>query len=245
MPTELFQVHDLATGRQKRVVRSDHERVTAEVPGLVWTAGQPVPFKVQSSNAAARWRVWATALGDSDWRELKRSGGATRRAGGLCRVVSASHRADAQPASGQRVHAPRGDRGPCAGQPGHRECMDAAQPHLVGPRRSNPGECGGAAGECGAGDFAFIAGVVATSGAKGLLRKRQRFFASLRRTSCGAMWWAPSPFPPRSRRSSPPAATNCAPRFPASPAWRSRFASGRGLRRGRRSASRCMATMTT
>ncbi len=72
--TELFQVHDLATGRQKRVVHSDHERVTAEVPGLVWTAGQAVPFKVQASNAAARWRVWATALGDSDWRELKRTG---------------------------------------------------------------------------------------------------------------------------------------------------------------------------
>ncbi len=71
---ELFQVHDLATGRLKRVVHSDHERVTAEFPGLAWTAGQPVPFKIQSGNAAARWRVWAAALGDSDWRELKRTG---------------------------------------------------------------------------------------------------------------------------------------------------------------------------
>ncbi len=72
--TELFQARDLATGQQKRVVYADHERVTAEVPGLVWTAGQPVPFKLQCGNTAAQWRVWATALGDADWRELKRTG---------------------------------------------------------------------------------------------------------------------------------------------------------------------------
>ena len=37
-------------------VHDDHERVTAEVPGLVWTAGQAIPFKVRSGNAAARRR---------------------------------------------------------------------------------------------------------------------------------------------------------------------------------------------
>ena len=66
---ELFQVHDLATGELRRVVQSDHERATAEFPSVVWTAGESVPFA-----ATAHFRVWATALGDSDWRELKRAG---------------------------------------------------------------------------------------------------------------------------------------------------------------------------
>ncbi|MFM7290141.1 MAG: WD40 repeat domain-containing protein [Planctomycetia bacterium] len=66
---ELFQVYDLATGKLRRVVQSDHERATAEFPILVWTAGETVPFV-----ATAHFRIWATALGDSDWRELKRAG---------------------------------------------------------------------------------------------------------------------------------------------------------------------------
>jgi outer membrane protein assembly factor BamB len=68
-PAELFQVHDLATGQVRRVVQSDHERATAEFPELVWTAGNSIPF-----TTAARSRVWATPLGDSDWQELKRAG---------------------------------------------------------------------------------------------------------------------------------------------------------------------------
>jgi outer membrane protein assembly factor BamB len=67
-PAELFQVHDLATGRLKRVVESDHERATAEFPSLLWTAGTRIPF-----TTAAESRIWATALGDNDWRELSRS----------------------------------------------------------------------------------------------------------------------------------------------------------------------------
>ncbi len=66
---ELFQVHDLATGQLKRVVPSAHERATAEFPSLVWTAGERIPF-----TATAHCRVWAAALGDSDWRELTRAG---------------------------------------------------------------------------------------------------------------------------------------------------------------------------
>jgi len=73
-PTELFQVYDLKTGKQKRVVRTEHERVSAEFPNGVWTAGQPLPFRIQSSNASAQWHVWATPFGDTNWRELKRSG---------------------------------------------------------------------------------------------------------------------------------------------------------------------------
>lgn len=74
LATELFQVYDLATGKQKRVVRTEHERMTAEFANGPWTAGQSVAFKVQSSNAAAQWRVWATAFGDDNWCELKRTG---------------------------------------------------------------------------------------------------------------------------------------------------------------------------
>ena len=66
---ELFQGHDRTTGEIRRVVQSDHERTTAEFPALVWTAGESVPF-----TATAHFRAWATALGDSDWRELKRTG---------------------------------------------------------------------------------------------------------------------------------------------------------------------------
>ena len=73
-PTELFQVYDLKTGKQKRVVRAEHERVSAEFPNGVWTAGQPLPFRIQSSDAAAQWHVWATAFGDTNWQEMKRTG---------------------------------------------------------------------------------------------------------------------------------------------------------------------------
>jgi len=73
-PAELFQVYDLATGKQKRVVYSEYESVTAEFPNGVWTAGQPVPFRIQCNNASAQWHVWATAFGDADWRDLKWAG---------------------------------------------------------------------------------------------------------------------------------------------------------------------------
>jgi len=73
-PAEFFQVYDLATGKQKRVVYAETDRVTAEFSNGVWTAGQAVPFRIQSSDTAAQWHVWATPFGDTDWRELKWAG---------------------------------------------------------------------------------------------------------------------------------------------------------------------------
>jgi len=76
---ELFAVHDLQTGRFVRSVPSAHERATAELPGLVWTAGESVPLAIRTEAAAVegrpkaevlKWRVWASPFGDADWREL-------------------------------------------------------------------------------------------------------------------------------------------------------------------------------
>ncbi len=80
---ELFQVYDLATGKQKCVVYSEHERVAADFPNMVWTAGESMPFSISMSqqtggNNSIRptlpMHVWVTAFGDDDWRELKQAG---------------------------------------------------------------------------------------------------------------------------------------------------------------------------
>ena len=97
-PAELFQVYDLATGKQKRAVLSQHERVAAEFSNVMWTAGEQIPFQITFSDGASDeavgvpplggivarptkvgtpnmdMHVWATAFGDDDWRELKRLG---------------------------------------------------------------------------------------------------------------------------------------------------------------------------
>src|SRR5204862_429151 len=49
-------------------VATDHERLVAEFPSLVWTAGKSMPFTIgfESSGKASikpRWRVWARPLG--------------------------------------------------------------------------------------------------------------------------------------------------------------------------------------
>ena len=72
-PTELFQVYDLTTGERKNIIYADFERVTAEYPSELWTAGQSTSFKINSSNRAAQWHIWATPFGDDDWQELPRS----------------------------------------------------------------------------------------------------------------------------------------------------------------------------
>ncbi len=70
-PTELFQVYDLADGRRKTVAATAHESLRAACPGLLWTAGRPLPFRVDFNGPGApRWRVWAATYGDTDWREL-------------------------------------------------------------------------------------------------------------------------------------------------------------------------------
>lgn len=70
-PAELFQVYDLASGKFVRTVPSAHERVSAELPGLVWTAGAAIPFTLNASGLPLSWHVRATPFGDTDWRELK------------------------------------------------------------------------------------------------------------------------------------------------------------------------------
>ena len=73
-PTELFQRYDLTTGERKRVIQSEHERLTVTYPGDVWTAGQTLPFRIECTSGTKaitpRWRVWARPLGSSDYREL-------------------------------------------------------------------------------------------------------------------------------------------------------------------------------
>ena len=78
-PRELFAVHDARTGGFIRSVPAAHERATAELPGLVWTAGESVRLAIRTEAAAVagrpqaemlQWRVWASPFGDADWREL-------------------------------------------------------------------------------------------------------------------------------------------------------------------------------
>ena len=73
-PTEMFQSYDI-TGALKNAVSIDHERLKMEFPGDVWTAGQPIDFKI-TFDAGGRqvkptWRVWARTFAGIDWRELK------------------------------------------------------------------------------------------------------------------------------------------------------------------------------
>ncbi len=81
--TELFQVYELATGRQKRVVHTEHERLAVTFPDGIWTAGQTLPFTIQSGALSAQWRVWLAPLGDTAWRQLAWSGDRLRIPSGL------------------------------------------------------------------------------------------------------------------------------------------------------------------
>ncbi len=70
-PSELFQLYDLAAGTLKSAASSVHEKVSVEFPALTWTSGQAISFSIKTSGVPLRWRVWATSLGVSDWRELE------------------------------------------------------------------------------------------------------------------------------------------------------------------------------
>ena len=74
-PAELFQVYDLAFGKFVRNIPSAHERVSAEFPNLVWTAGAAIPFTLNASGLPLSWHVRATPFGDTDWRELNLQNG--------------------------------------------------------------------------------------------------------------------------------------------------------------------------
>ena len=240
--SELFQVRDLATGRQKRAVYSDHERVTAELPGLVWTAGQPVPLKVQSNNSASQWRVWATALGDSDWRELKRSGAQLDVPADFAGLYQLRIAPTLNPqAESEYTLRARWSRS-CAGQPGHRQRVDAAQPHLVGPRRSHPGERGGPADESAAADFAFIAVLSPCAERRGPPQSTEIFrFAQndIAWTNAVGTVTIPAEFTVQLAPGRYELRAEC----PVSPPRRSRSASGPAWPRARRSASRSTATI--
>ena len=73
-PTELFQCYDLATGALKTVATSDHERLAVDFAGDVWTAGEPVEFRIDfvapGRQVRPHWRVWAAPFGTADYREL-------------------------------------------------------------------------------------------------------------------------------------------------------------------------------
>jgi len=68
---ELFRIYDLDTGGMKHAVPSAHERVSAEFPDRVWTAGQKLAFTLSSSKESLQWKVWMTPLGDAAWREIE------------------------------------------------------------------------------------------------------------------------------------------------------------------------------
>jgi len=61
-PTELFIRCDLATGSLVGVIPVDHEKLTVGFDGDVWTAGQPVPFRIDFTAGGRQikpqWRVW-------------------------------------------------------------------------------------------------------------------------------------------------------------------------------------------
>ncbi|HEX4000757.1 MAG TPA: hypothetical protein VHX65_19570 [Pirellulales bacterium] len=79
-PSELFEVYDLASGKFKRSVETDHERLTVAMPSGPWIAGSTVDFRIDFDASGRRirpaWRVWARAVGSLDDRELKIVGGA-------------------------------------------------------------------------------------------------------------------------------------------------------------------------
>lgn len=77
-PSELFQVYDLATGKFKRAVDADHERLAITTTNGQWTAGQTVDFRIDFDGGgwrvSPRWRVWARPFGVLDYRSLTLAG---------------------------------------------------------------------------------------------------------------------------------------------------------------------------
>ena len=77
--SELFQVYDLASGKFKRSVNIDHERLTVTAQGGPWTARQAVDFRIEFDGGGRvikpKWRVWTRPFGVLDYRELKLADG--------------------------------------------------------------------------------------------------------------------------------------------------------------------------
>jgi outer membrane protein assembly factor BamB len=73
-PTELFQRYDLATGTQRGVVNTDHERLVVTFSSTTWSAGDTLPFTIRLTAAARalqpQWRVWARPVETLDYRQL-------------------------------------------------------------------------------------------------------------------------------------------------------------------------------
>ncbi|MDR3634916.1 MAG: hypothetical protein P4L84_14020 [Isosphaeraceae bacterium] len=79
-PVELFQVYDRSSGKPRRIVRGDVERVTVGFQSDLWTAGSTVPLSV-GLDAVGRdvrpdWRVWLRPLNAPRFAELPRRDGA-------------------------------------------------------------------------------------------------------------------------------------------------------------------------
>ncbi len=72
--TELFQVYDRRTGALRRVVDAQIERFKIECPGMVWTAGQPVEFKVSlhagEQTTQPQWPIRIARFTDPEWTTL-------------------------------------------------------------------------------------------------------------------------------------------------------------------------------
>ncbi|HUW30446.1 MAG TPA: hypothetical protein VM223_02415 [Planctomycetota bacterium] len=79
-PTELFQRYDLATGNPVNAVSIDHEKLTVAFDGDVWTAGQPVPFRIEFTAGGRtikpQWRVWLRPFNVPGFAELSLANGA-------------------------------------------------------------------------------------------------------------------------------------------------------------------------
>jgi len=72
--TELFQVYDRATGKLLRVVDAQIERFKIEYPSAIWTAGQPIEFKISLSageqTTQPPWPVQIARFNDPEWTTL-------------------------------------------------------------------------------------------------------------------------------------------------------------------------------
>ena len=75
---ELFQVYNLTTGAQNRIVKADVDTLSMSYDSEIWTAGTQIPFTIAFTSSRPNkpeWHVWARPNDSTAYREFAYSNG--------------------------------------------------------------------------------------------------------------------------------------------------------------------------